>query len=155
VGEVCLVIEVPDEARVDRSGYIRYDGWRVYGEEGLSGQRAGVWLAKETRTLTLTYAMQPVAQYDVTFGRSHRSQQSDQNGERSRRARRRREITELRERYSFPSPLPSPQPHLWDAEEMQGLEWRRVYRLPEAAPRRRRSEPVLLQLPLLGLRVAP
>jgi hypothetical protein len=137
------------QRKVDRSGYIRYDGWRVYGEEGLSGQRAGVWLAKETRTLTLTYAMQPVAQYDVTFGASNRG------SEHGTRTRRRREITELREHYTFPSPLPSPQPHLWAAEELQAVEWRKVYRLPGSAPRRRRSGTVLLQVPLLGLRASP
>jgi hypothetical protein len=118
-------------------------------------QKAGVWLAKETRTLTLTYAMRPVAQYDVTFGPANTAHQRGARGAHGGNTSRRREIADLRERYAFPSPLPSMQPDLWDAEAMQGLEWRKVYRLPEAAPRRRRSEPVLRQPPLLGLRVAP
>jgi DDE superfamily endonuclease len=158
---------------VDRSGYIRYDGWRVYGEEGLSGQRAGVWLAKETRTLTLSYAMQPVAQYDVTFGpasgsgptapsepglgerRTLERKKHEKRGQREPRGKRRSlEIVDLRERYAFSSPRPSLQRQLWDAEAMQGLEWRKVYRLPDRAPRRRRTESILLQPPLLSLQVA-
>ena len=56
---------------IDRSGYIRYQRWRLYSDEGLVGQPAAVWLMKET--LTVTHAEQPAAQYAVDFGPDARS----------------------------------------------------------------------------------
>ena len=29
---------------VDRAGYVRFRHWRLYGEAGLAGDRAAVWL---------------------------------------------------------------------------------------------------------------
>jgi hypothetical protein len=29
------------------------------------------------------------------------------------------------------SPPPSPRPHLWDEDALLGIEWRKVYRLPD------------------------
>jgi hypothetical protein len=38
------------------NGYIRYQNGHLYGQEGLTGKRAGVLLMKET--LTITYSAQ-------------------------------------------------------------------------------------------------
>src|SRR5262249_30067616 len=122
---------------VDRAGSIRYHNWRVYDEERLAGTRASVWLAKETRTLTLAHEMRPVAQYAVTFAAAG-----------TRGAGRQEVIEDLRELYAFPSPQPSPQPHLWDAATLSDLEWRRVYRLPSrAAVRHRLPSADAVQMP--------
>ena len=51
--------------RVDRSGYVRFRRWRLYGERGLSGQETAVWLFGET--LTLDFSDEPLAQYHVAF----------------------------------------------------------------------------------------
>jgi hypothetical protein len=37
---------------IDKSGYICYQRWRLYSDEGLVGEQAAVWLMKETLTLT-------------------------------------------------------------------------------------------------------
>jgi transposase len=58
------------QRKVDAQGYIRYHHWRVYGDEGLAGEQASVWLGKETRTLTLAYDGAPLAQYAVSFSPS-------------------------------------------------------------------------------------
>ena len=100
---------------IDRSGYIRYQRWRLYGDEGLVGEQASVWLMKET--LTVTHAEQPVAQYAVAFGDDGRSFE---------------DVTELR---AF-NPHPTPQPRLFDDEIMSEVEWRKVIRLPDYARRR-------------------
>lgn len=37
---------------IRQSGYIRFQNWRIYGDEGLAGQKASVWVMKETHSLT-------------------------------------------------------------------------------------------------------
>jgi hypothetical protein len=49
--------------RLDRHGYVRFRNWRMYGEPGLPGQAAVVWLYGET--LTVTFHDTPLAQYRV------------------------------------------------------------------------------------------
>jgi hypothetical protein len=44
-------------------GYARFKHWRVYGEEGLSGRKAALWLAAES--LTLEYDGEPLARYEA------------------------------------------------------------------------------------------
>jgi len=95
--------------RIDRVGYIRYHHWRLYGDEGLVGEQAAVWLRKET--LTLTFQDNPVAQYTVARSADNR------------------EITQLTEVHPFP-PHPSPQPRLFDEATMSQITWHKVLRLP-------------------------
>jgi len=148
------------QRKVDAQGYIRYHHWRVYGDEGLAGTQASVWLGKETRTLTLAYDGAPLAQYAVSFNAldlpGAAAKRRKKRGKRSRRItqqppkrQQRSEIADLQEAYRFPSPRPSLQPHLWDEEISGRIEWRKVYRLPAYAPRRPRSAPILWQAPLL------
>jgi Integrase core domain len=100
---------------IDRSGYIRYQHWRIYSDEGLVGEHASVWLMKET--LTVTHAEEPVAQYAVAYGADGRSFEN---------------LTESR---SFP-PHPSPQLRLFDTRIMDEVEWRKVIRLPQYSARK-------------------
>ena len=100
---------------IDRSGYIRYQRWRLYSDEGLVGEQAAVWLMKET--LTVTYAEQLVSQYTVDFGPDGRSFER---------------IAELR---AF-APHQTPQLRLFDADALADVEWRMVLQLPEYAQRK-------------------
>jgi hypothetical protein len=48
---------------MDASGYITLMRWRLYGEEGLAGKEADLWLLE--RTLTVEYAGEPLSAYEV------------------------------------------------------------------------------------------
>ena len=101
--------------RVDRSGYVRFRRWRLYGERGLARQTVAVWLTGER--LVVAYSDEPLAQYTVTYARDHRHLKT---------------VTEER---LFATPFQSPQPPLWEPGEG---EWLRVLHLPAPGPRRRR-----------------
>lgn len=51
--------------KLDRAGYVRFRHWRVYGERGLAGDAAAVWLYGET--LTVSFADEALAQYTVSY----------------------------------------------------------------------------------------
>jgi hypothetical protein len=99
---------------LNSGGYLRFRHWRLYGERGLAGERAAVWLDAET--LTLEYAGNTLAQYRVAV-------EAD--------GRRLREVGEPR---LFATGHASPQPFLPELEE---LDWRPAQRL---APYRRRRK---------------
>ena len=44
-----------------RLGYARFRHWRIYGEEGLAGRKATLWLAAES--LTVEHAGEPLSRY--------------------------------------------------------------------------------------------
>lgn len=117
------------QRRVRQSGYIRYQNWHLYSQEGLDGQQTGVLLMKET--LTIAYASQIVSQYQVTSS-------PDGHG--------RRTIDIAQELFIVPPLPPSPQALLWDEQTMQDIEWRKVYSAHEYAPRRRKIGPKYVQL---------
>ena len=48
---------------LDSLGYTRFRHWRVYGEEGLAGREAALWLAAES--LTVEHAGEPLSRYEV------------------------------------------------------------------------------------------
>jgi hypothetical protein len=51
--------------RVNAHGFVRFRHWRVYGERGLAGREAAVWVLGET--LTIEYATEALAQYRLTY----------------------------------------------------------------------------------------
>jgi transposase len=118
-------VQIP--RRVDRSGYVRFRHWRLYGERGLARQTVAVWLTPER--LVLTYSDEPLAQYAATYARD------------------RRHLKAVREERLFLTPFQSPQPLLWEPAEG---EWLRVLQLPTPQPRRRRrvvgEQPTLFAL---------
>jgi hypothetical protein len=123
------------ERWVRQSGYIRYQNWHVYGQEGLQGERAAVLLMKET--LTIAYSGQIVAQYVVTTA-------PDGHG--------RRTIATAQERFTVPAPtlpMTTSQAPLWDGATWDEIEWRKVYRAQPYAPRRQKVIPSCIQVPLL------
>ena len=48
---------------LDALGYARFRHWRLYGEEGLAGREAALWLAAES--LTVEHAGGPLSRYEV------------------------------------------------------------------------------------------
>jgi transposase len=116
--------------RLDTWGSARFRRWKLYGEEGLARRQTVIWVYGET--VTLEYAETPLTQYEVQY-------QPDK-----------RHIRAVRDARRFATPYASPQVHLWEPE---AVEWRLARRLPDYAPRRRRTradvdlQPVLLEEP--------
>jgi putative transposase len=121
------------ERRVRPSGYIRYQNWHIYGQEGLQGEHAAVLLMKET--LSITYSSQIIAQYAVTTTPTGHG---------------RRIIEAAEERFTVPALTPTPQAPLWDEATWDEIEWRKVYRAQPYAPRRRKLIPSCIQAPYLA-----
>jgi hypothetical protein len=93
-------------------GYIRFRHWRIYGERGLAGRGAAVWLYGET--LLLEFADEPLAQYSVAYDPDRRG------------------LRDVVPRQLFETQYRSPQLSLWELGEG---EWLKVLRLPAPAPR--------------------
>jgi putative transposase len=102
--------------KVDRLGYVRFRHWRVYGERGVAGEQAAVWLYGEH--LTVEFADEPLAQYRVTY-------QPDK-----------RHLKTVADPHLFETPHRAPQPPLW---QLGDGEWLTVLRLSGYAPRTRRE----------------
>jgi putative transposase len=96
-------------------GCVRFRHWRLYGERGLAGERAAVWV--DEVTLTLEYATDTLAQYRVTY---------DADG---------RRLGEVAEPRLFATGHASPQPFL---PELDQTEWHPAQRLAPYRPRRPR-----------------
>lgn len=114
--------------RVDRGGYGRFRWWRLYAERGPARQQVAVWLT--TDRLVIAFSDEPLAQYGVTYARD------------------RRQLRTVVEERPFLTPFQSPQPLLWEPDE---VEWLRVLRMPPSLPRRRRPPLEGLQLTLFEL----
>ncbi len=123
--EVILRLIGPGE--IFGSGYVRFRHWRVYGEEGLAGRDAAVWLYNET--LSVEFAEQPLSQYEVKY-------EPD-----------RRHLREIARPRLFETRYRSIQPHLWELGES---EWLKVFRVSEYAPRKRRVPDDATQEPLFA-----
>lgn len=100
---------------VDRAGYIRFRHWRLYGEQGLRGERAAVWLYAEQ--LTVAFADEPLARYRAQY-------EPDK-----------KHLRAVTEPQLFETPFQSPQLPLWTLDDG---EWLKVLRVPGYAPRTRR-----------------
>ena len=98
-------------------GYVRFRHWRLYGERGLAGERAAVWVDGET--LTVEFATETLAQYRVAVAADGRG------------------LKEVDEPRLYATEHASPQPFL---PEMAGLAWRPAQRLAPYRPRRQRRD---------------
>jgi transposase InsO family protein len=101
--------------RVDGAGFVRFRNWRFYGERGLAGAEAAVWVLGET--LTVEYATDTLARYRIAY-------EPDE-----------RRIRAVAEPQLFATSYPSPQPFL---DTFAALEWHRALRVPPYQPRRKR-----------------
>ncbi len=102
--------------KLNTLGYVRFRHWRVYGERGLAGERAAVWLYGEN--LTLEYADEPLSRYKVRY-------QPD-----------RRHLLDVGEERLYETPHRSAQPPLW---VLGDGDWLKVIRLSRYTPRRKRE----------------
>ena len=50
---------------LDAWGYVVWRRWKVYGEEGLAGREAALWLRE--KTLTIEHAGEPLSRYAMEF----------------------------------------------------------------------------------------
>jgi hypothetical protein len=99
-------------------GCVRFRHWRLYGERGLAGSRAAVWVWEET--LTIEHASETLAQYHVTVAADGRA------------------LTEVAEPRLYVTGHASPQPFL---PVLADLDWRPAQRLMPYRPRRPRRDP--------------
>ena len=105
---------------LDSLGYATFRRWRVYGEEGLAGREAALWLAAEI--LTLEHDGEPLTRYDVKVEAA--------TGELRRVGRPRFfEVSRHRER---------PQPRLFGLDSLGEAGWLKALRLEDYAPRKPR-----------------
>jgi transposase len=98
-------------------GCLRFRHWRLYGERGLAGARAAVWVWDET--LTIEYASDTLAQYRVAF-------EADGRG-----------LKEVAEPRLYATGHASPQPVL---SPLDTVAWHPARRLAPYRPRRKRTE---------------
>ena len=113
-------------------GSVRFRHWRLYGERGLAGERAGVWVDGET--LTLEYHTETLVQYRVAVAADGR------------------QVQEVADPRFFPTGHASPQPFLAPLDE---TEWRPAQRLTPYRPRRtRRTAGTQERLPVPDLDAA-
>jgi len=98
---------------LDANGSIRFRHWRLYGERGLAGERAAVWMAGET--LTIEFRAEALIQYRVAF---------EPDG---------RRLREVDDPTPLPHRHPSPQPFLATLDETT---WHPARRLAPYRPRR-------------------
>jgi len=54
--------------RVDHQGYVRFRNWRLYGERGLTGEPARIWITDED--VTIQADDDPLATYEVKYQRN-------------------------------------------------------------------------------------
>ncbi len=99
--------------KLDGLGYVRFRDWKVYGERGLAGERAAVWLYGEN--LTLEFADEPLSRYKVAY-------QPDNS-----------HLRAIGEPQLYDTPYRSLQPPLW---ELGDGDWMKVLPVPGYAPRK-------------------
>jgi hypothetical protein len=103
--------------RLNPNGCVRFRHWRLYGERGLSGARAAVWVWDET--LTIEDASVTLAQYRIAF---------EADGHR---------LQEVGEPRLYTTGHASPQPLL---PPLETVAWYPARRLAPYRPRRRPSD---------------
>jgi putative transposase len=104
------------ERRLDRSGYVQFRRWRVYGNRALAQAAALVWLSEET--LTVEAQAEPLAYYTVKVNR-------------------RGELTAVTAPRLLPARYQARQPRLWPWVP-NSAEWQLALRVPTRGRRRQR-----------------
>src|SRR5215207_1318266 len=65
--ELRRIFAIRSERQVDQQGYVRFRNWRIYGERGLAGKAAAIWLYEDH--LTLQFEDDALAEYTVAYQR--------------------------------------------------------------------------------------
>ena len=116
--------------KLDSLGYATFRRWRLYGEEGLAGNEATLWL--HAKNLTVEYAGEPLSRYDV--------EPASGVGTGGLLVVRRPTLFET----SYPRSWP--QPKLFGLDALGEGGWLKVFKLDEYAPRRPRGSLALQQV---------
>ena len=103
---------------LDPLGYAVWRHWKVYGEEGLAGKKAALWLRE--KTLTVEHAGEPLSRYTVEFSAGTGKPQT------------------VAHPVLFGTALALPQPRLFRLESLGKGGWLKTLRLEDYAPRRSR-----------------
>ena len=114
---------------LDDLGYVRFDHWRVYGEEGLARREAELWL--QPGSLTLEYAGEALSRYDVEYLPGSKK------------------LAKVSRPRLFDTSGVLPQLRLFRLESLGEAGWLKALKLDEYAPRRR-PQPLALQQPLFA-----
>lgn len=101
---------------LDALGYVVWQRWKVYGEEGLAGREAALWLRENT--LTVEHAGEPLSRYAVEFSAGTGKPRS------------------IERPVLFGTVLTLPRPRLFGLESLGEGGWRKTLRLEDYAPRR-------------------
>jgi hypothetical protein len=121
------IFAVRSQRRVDQQGYVRFRNWRIYGERGLSGKPAVLWLYEEH--LTLEFDDETLSEYTIIYKRD------------------RHHLRSISRSRFYETRFGSPQPPLL---ELDPEGWRLVIELPQRR-RRRRLPCDLVQISLFAL----
>jgi hypothetical protein len=122
--ELRRIFAVRSQRQVDQQGYVRFRNWRIYGERGLAGKAAAIWLYEDH--LTLQFEDEALADYTVAYQRD------------------RHHLRSVAASHLYESRHRSPQLPLL---ELDPDDWRTAIALPELR-RRPRGRGGVLQLPL-------
>lgn len=63
--ELYRLLRLRTERRFDAGGYVRFRHWRIYGERGLAGREAAVWVIGEQ--LAIEHATTTLSAYEVAY----------------------------------------------------------------------------------------
>ena len=117
---------------LDGSGYATLMRWRLYGEEGLAGKEAELWLLE--KTLTVEHAGEPLSAYEVAY---------DAAGGRGGAGR----LLEVGRATLFETSHVSGQTRLFGLAETLGEDgWLKALRMADYAPRSARRPDMLEQV---------
>jgi putative transposase len=113
---------------LDPLGYATFRRWRLYGEEGLAGREAAIWL--QEKNLTLEHAGEPLSRYEVEHAPDSRAGK----------------LLAVRRPVLFETSRVLPQPRLFRLDVMGEGGWLKALKLEEYASRRPRGSPALQQI---------
>jgi putative transposase len=113
---------------LDPLGYATFRRWRLYGEEGLAGSEAAIWL--QEKRLTLEHAGEPLSHYEVQHAAGSRSGK----------------LLTVRRPVLFESSRVLPQPRLFRLDVLGEGGWLKALKLEEYVPRRPRGSLALQQI---------
>jgi transposase/transposase-like protein len=113
---------------LDSLGYATFRRWRLYGEEGLAGSEAAIWL--QEKSLTLEHAGEPLSRYEVEYAADSRAGK----------------LLAVKRPVLFETSRVLPQPRLFRLDVLGEGGWLKTLKLEEYALRRPRGSLALQQM---------
>ncbi len=117
--------------QIDRHGYVKFKHWKFFGENGLAGEEASVWVYEDT--LKVEHQATTLSLYSVRLSADQKT------------------ITEVKNARRLETHFRSPQLDLWQLSE---TEWLLALRRPEPSVRKKVTKITAfaqqLRLPLFG-----